>query len=205
MLGDLPTRAFASGQVSQPERRLEPQPLIRGVAVLSFRAYLQSRFGPNAFARTVSTLPAEHFREFASSLEPASWYSTAAFVASIAAARDHFRAPQLPESYGTAAAAYELTLIHRFILRFTSPLWLLQRGSQVWRSYHNTGRWTIEAWPRRIRGTLRDFGIVDGMYCRVLAGWFRRAGEMTGAGQMRVVHPQCRATGAAACVFEGEW
>ena len=153
----------------------------------------------------VATLPPEQRSEYTRWIQPMAWYPTAGFVALIGAARDHYRWPRLPEAYGEAAAMQELTLFHRFILRFTSPNWLIRRGSEVWQTYHNTGSWIIEAWPNRIRGTLRDFGIVDGMYCRVLVGWFRRAGELTGARTMKVLHPHCRATGASTCVFVGEW
>ena len=186
-------------------RRLDVVPRIRGTAVLSLRDFLENRFGFGAFAETADTAPLESHAPFAGLIQPMAWYSTADFIRIIHAARDHFLWPHLPEAYGEAAAEYELTVFHRFVLHFASPAWLLRRGAEIWRTYHNTGNWLIEASSHRLRGTLSNFGIVDGMYCRVLVGWFRRAGELTGARTMHVLHPHCRATGAPACVFTGDW
>lgn len=39
---------------------------------------------------------------------------------------------------------------------------------------------------------------------RVLVAWIHRASELTGT-RGQTVHPQCRARGDEACVFEGWW
>ena len=99
-----------------------------------------------------------------------------------------------------------MTWVHRVALRFTSPLWMLERGRDYWKRAHNTGRWEAEGRTGWIRGTLYDFGVVDAGYCASLVTWLRRSCMMTGAGKVFVAERQCRARDDAdCCVFEGTW
>ena len=105
------------------------------------------------------------------------------------------------------AAEHEVKWVHRAVLRFTSPLWLLERGADVWKKSHTTGRWHIESdRPRHLRGTLEAFGVADRAYCDSLRGWLQRACLMTGEAHVAIAETRCRdRDGAAACVFEGQW
>jgi hypothetical protein len=112
------------------------------------------------------------------------------------------------DEMGRFAAEFDLNFIHRFLLRFKNPLWLLDRGARLWSEYHNTGRWKITAGEdgKSLTGELEDFGIVRASFCRSLTSWILRAGQMTGAKDLVVEHTRCRAArNARGCVWEGHW
>ena len=171
---------------------------------LSLRRFVEERHGAGAFSRVREALAQQHQIEVPT-LAAGKWYPTRAFAMGLDVARHLFGPASFHEDFGVAAAEYEIHWSYRFVLRFASPVWMLEQGSRVWRKAHTTGKWTIEGGEGKLCGTLREFGIVHAGYCRSLTGWLGRACEMTGASRVRVWHPECRAAGAEACVFHGEW
>jgi len=138
-------------------------------------------------------------------IAPGAWYPSRAFASGMDVARHEFQAPGFHDLFGAKAAEYELHWVYRPLLRFTTPVWLIEQGANVWRKAHDTGTWTIESRAGWVRGTLKDFGLVHAGSCRSLTAWLQRACEMTAARKIRIWHPQCRVDGASGCVFEGEW
>jgi hypothetical protein len=179
-------------------------PLTSSKAFLALREYVESKYQPGAFQRVRDTL-ALRGMELDRVIKPNGWYPTQTYVTALDVARDLFGPPGFAEEYGYAAAEYEMHFFLRFLLRFTSPGWLLQKGADVWRRFHDTGTWQISGSDHKMRGVLDGFGIVHDGFCNLLTGWFRRACELTGAREVVVVHPECRARGAKSCVFEGAW
>jgi hypothetical protein len=171
---------------------------------LSLRDYVERTYGAGSFERVRARLT-ELGMPIDRVITPMGWYPTTTYAAALDAGRDLFGPENFAEQFGYAAAEYELNFFLRFLLRFTSPVWILQRGADVWRRYHDTGEWEIVGFPHRIRGALRGFGIAHDGYCRSLVGWLRRACELTGAREVTVRHLECRTRGAEACVFEGHW
>ena len=161
--------------------------------------------GAGAFERVREQLRERHGIELDRIFAPDAWYPTELFVTSLDAAHDVLGPPSFYELYGEFGAVHEVNVLFRWMLRLTSPSFFLQRGTGMWGRFHDTGTWTIESAPRQLRGTLRDFGVVHAGYCRVVTSWMKRAAQMTGARDVSVMHSQCRASGAEACVFVGEW
>jgi hypothetical protein len=174
---------------------------------LSLRQYVEQKQGAGSFKRVRAALAAEHGIELPAVITPGSWLPTLHFTTGMNVARTLFGPPNFHELFGAAAAEYELRWVHRVILRFTSPLWMLERADEVWNKAHTTGRWEIagSAAQRTMRGTLYDFGVVDKGYCDSLRGWITRACLMTGTHRIAVLETSCRARGAAGCTFEGRW
>ena len=182
-------------------------PLIRGTAMLANRAFLESQFGPQAFEQVLRGMPAEHHDALAGIPIAHEWYPLAAMMAFIDEAARVFECRDYHERIGGFQAEYDLRFVHRFLLKFTTPMWVFDRGGKLWRDYHNSGRWKIEAGsgPRTVIGTLYDFQFVWANHCRIVSGFLERIGKLTGASATRVKHSRCRAAGADACVFEGRW
>ena len=181
-------------------------PLIRGTALLATRAYLEQTHGADAFDRTLMLLRSDHQAVWSTTPLADQWYSHEAVLAMDDAAAALF-GPDIFEEIGAYVAEYDLNFVHRFILKFTSPMWIMDRGAKLWSEFFNSGRWTITPGegPKSLVGVLQDFAIVNPRQCRIIAGFVRRAGELTGARNIKVEHPECRSRGAAACVFTAEW
>jgi hypothetical protein len=179
--------------------------LVTGGSVLSLQVYLTRAYGDAVYDRVLDAMPAELAAPLRGIVMPVKWYPTEAFVAAIETAGNVLAKPDIFESYGAFAADFEIRTFQRIALRFTSPMYLMDRSGRMWRRYHDTGEWEVWGEGKRLRGTLRGFAIVNAHYCRVLAAWFKRAFEMTGVAGSTVVHPVCRAGGADGCTFEGWW
>jgi hypothetical protein len=177
---------------------------VSGASVLTLQVFLRKTYDEWLYERVLAALPESHAASLRSIVLPVNWYPSEAYVAALHTARDLSGFDQFWEQYGTFAADYQINLFARFVLHFTSPVFFLQRGARLWSRSHDTGRWDIEGGDKKMRGVLRDFAIVDACYCRILVAWIRRASRLTGA-RGGLTHPECRALGAEACVFEGWW
>jgi hypothetical protein len=175
-------------------------------SLLSLRRYVEDTYGQGSFKAIRDALHDKHAITLPPVLAPAAWYPTTWFLRGMDEARARFGSDDFYERFGAAAAEYEIHWVFRFALRFTSPLWLVERGAKEWCRAHDTGRWEVSAvGDHGLRGTLYEFGIVHEGQCRSLTSWFTRACQMTGERRARVEHPICRARGAKLCVFQGEW
>lgn len=177
---------------------------VSGSSVLTLQVFLRRTYGNNTYEHAVERIPSDKASAFEGIVLPVNWYPTEAYLAILHAAQEVTGDIDFYERFGAFAADYQINAFHKLLLRFTSPVFFLDRAGRIWSRSHDTGRWEIEGGDRRMRGTLRDFAIVDGDYCRVLVAWIHRASQLTGT-RGQTVHRACRARGAEACVFEGWW
>jgi hypothetical protein len=173
---------------------------------MSLRHFVEKKYGSGAWANIRRELADRHGLRVDLVLHPKGWYPTEAFARALDLGRELYGPEDFCERFGEAAAEYELSLFSRFILRFTSPYWLIEHGNDVWRRSHNTGYWSCDREkPLHFAGTLHDFGYPHVGHCRSLVGWFRRACAMTGARDVAIDHVFCRARSGPACIFDGRW
>ena len=177
---------------------------IAGGSVLSLRTFLEKEHGAGDFDRVLDTLAATDAEALRGIVLPVKWYPLRTFLRVIHAAEELHGESDLWERYGAFAAEFEINAFQRFVLRFTSPTFVLERAGRMWRRFHDSGEWEVEGGDKWMRGKLRGFAVVDEKYCRLVAAWIKRAGQMTGA-HGEVSHPECRAHGASVCVFAGWW
>lgn len=182
----------------------EAVPRVAGSSLLSLQLFLRKSYGEDLYARALERLAPADAEILRGIILPVNWYPTDAYMLTLRTARELSGDDAFLERYGAFAADYQINAFRRFILRFASPVFFLDRAGRMWDRSHDTGRWQIEAGDRSMRGTLRDFAIVDADYCRVLVAWIHRASQLTGT-KGQTTHPACRAKGADACVFEGSW
>jgi hypothetical protein len=172
--------------------------------VLSLQVFLQKTYGEDAYERALDRLPTEDAAPLRGIVLPVKWYPTHSYIGALHAGRDLTGDAEFFESFGAFAADFQINFFHKFLLRFASPVFFLDRAGRLWARSHDTGRWEVEGGDRRMVGKLRDFAVVDADYCRVLVAWIHRASELTGT-RGQTVHTVCRARGEYACVFEGSW
>lgn len=178
---------------------------IAGAAVLSLQRYVQAQHGDDAFARVLAKAPPEHAAEVTEFVSTLHWYPTVAVTSLIDVAREMFGPVDFAERLGEASADDQIKTLYRFVLRFTSPSWMMTRGVAMWPRFHNSGKWELVGGENTMRGTLTDFAAPSASICRLLVGWFRRSGQLTGAPNMQVWHPECRVAGKRACVWVAQW
>jgi len=191
-------------RAASPALRCGVVPKIAGGSVLALRSYVDKAHGGGTFERLLDGLAPDDAEPLRGILLPVSWYPVSAFTAALHAAARHSGDPSFYERYGGFAAEFEIAKFQRVLLRFSTPAFFMDRAGRLWSRFHDSGEWSVEGSGNRLRGTLRGFALADPRYCRVLGAWIKRAGEMTGS-HGEVAHPECRAHGGDAEVFEGWW
>ena len=173
---------------------------------MSLRNFLEHRYGSGAWANVRRELAQRHGLEVDLVLHPKGWYPTEAFVRGLELGHELYGPDDFYERFGEAAAEYEVNIFNRFVLRFTSPGWMIAHGGDVWRRSHDSGHWIVNRdKPLHFAGTLQDFAIPNAGFCRGLVGWFRRACAMTGARDVVIEHLFCRGRSGPTCIFDGRW
>jgi hypothetical protein len=176
---------------------------VAGSSLLALRGFVIERLGQDTYGQLLSELAPHLSESLGGIVLPLNWYPTDSYLAVLHAAATRI-GPGFFEEFGQFSAEFEITMFQRFMLRFTSPAAFVEHAGRLWPRFHDSGQWEVESAERRIRGTLRDFAVVDGAFCRVLTAWIRHAGRMS-ASRFELRHPECRARGAGACVFTGSW
>jgi hypothetical protein len=118
-----------------------------------------------------------------SSIVAVGWYDDTILVETLRTVEEVLRErdPKIIETLGRFAAEQDLTRIHRVFLRMASPAFVLERATNLWRRFFDSGR------------------------CRNLQGYLQRLFELVGAKDVTVGHPECRVYGGALCRFAIRW
>jgi uncharacterized protein (TIGR02265 family) len=157
--------------------------------------------------RLMAALP-EADRATLRSLLPSAWYPfelgkrlDEAIVSAIGGGRTDFF-----ERIGQASAQENLTGVHRSFLVPGDPQGFLAQTSMIYSFYYDQGRREYEkTGPREAVLTTYDAEVFSEADCATIIGWHRRALEMCGATNPRVVEEECRARGAKVCRYRVSW
>jgi uncharacterized protein (TIGR02265 family) len=142
------------------------------------------------------------------SLLPTSWYPfelgkrlDAAIVDELGGGR-----PEFFERIGAASAEQNLRGVHRHFLVEGDPQEFLSQAPMIYAFYYDQGRRDYEATgPREAVLTTHGAEVFSVPDCATVVGWHRRALEMCGARNPRVVEEECRARGGEVCRYRLSW
>ena len=107
---------------------------------------------------------------------------------------------------GEKSAIQNLTGPHKAMLSPGDPHGLLRRTPQIYQMYYDAGRRTYEPAGEK-KAILRtyDAPTFSKHDCLTIVGWHRKAIEMCGGTNVRVMETRCRAKGADHCEYLCEW
>jgi uncharacterized protein (TIGR02265 family) len=110
------------------------------------------------------------------------------------------------ELMGEKSATENLGGPHRALLSEGDPHGLLRRTPQIYQMYYDAGRRTYERLGDT-KAVLRtyDAPTYSRHDCLTIVGWHRKAIEMCGGKNPRVIETKCRASGADVCEYVCEW
>lgn len=159
--------------------------------------------------RVLARLPAAE-REVLASLLASAWYPfelgrslDEAIVAELGGGRTEFF-----EKLGEASAEKNLgpAGVHRRFLVPGDPHEFLAKAPLIYSYYYDQGRREYErTGDREAVLTTREAETFSAPDCLTVVGWYRRALEMCGAGDPRVVEEECRARGGSVCRYRLTW
>lgn len=178
----------------------------KGTAFFHDEEYVLHTYGPEGWALVMAKLPPAA-AEARSSIVAVGWYDDELLVQTLCAVEEalHERDPNIIDTLGRYAAEADLTRIHRIFLRVATPAYVLERATNLWNRFFDTGRWEVRRVPGGVDGLLIDAGIVHDVFCRNLRGYLHRLFELVGAKKVTVEHPECRVRFGACCRFEIRW
>ena len=179
---------------------------VKGGPLLSRLAFVREQRGEEGVQRVLARLP-ESDRKLCSPILTASWYPfelNERLDEAIAAEMGIGEAVFL--LIGEKSAMHNLGGAHRAMLSEGDPHGLLRRTPQIYQMYYDTGRRTYER-AGDTRAVLRtyDAPTFSRHDCLTVVGWHRKAIEMCGAKNARVIETKCRAKGAEFCEYVCEW
>ena len=180
---------------------------IKGSVVKSRLAFVEENFGKEGVNRVLATLP-EPDRKTLASILTVKWYpldlGTRLDEAIVNALADG--KPDFFERLGAASAEKNLTGVHRSFLSVGDPHAFLTRTPAIYSMYYEKGRREYKkTGDRSATLTTYDAETFSAPDCLTIVGWHRRALEMCGAKNARVVEVECRATGGSVCRYQLSW
>lgn len=114
--------------------------------------------------------------------------------------------PAFFERIGAASAEQNLRGVHKQFLVEGDPQEFLSRAPMIYAFYYDQGRRDYEATgPREAVLTTHGAEVFSVPDCATVVGWHRRALEMCGARNPRVVEEECRARGGQLCRYRLSW
>ena len=179
---------------------------VKGGAVQSRLEFVRDRGGDEAVQRVLARL-SEADRKVCSQLLTGAWYPfelNARLDEAIAAEMDI--GDRVFLLMGEKSAAHNLSASHRVFVTDRDPQGLLKRTAQIYQSYYDTGRREYERTADN-KAILRtyDSATFSKHDCLTVVGWHRKAIEMCGGKNVRVIETKCRAAGADVCEYVCSW
>lgn len=180
---------------------------VKGAVLRSRLTFVEERFGKDALARVMASLDADDQKKLRAVVS-AGWYPFAigtrlddAIVRVLGDGKGN-----VFEQLGEASAAQNLGSVHGSFLEPGQPHAFLAKANAIYRTYYDTGRREYKQ-TGATSGQLTtfdadSFSIPD---CLTIIGWHRRALEMCGARNVRIVEEECRAKGGTVCRYRIAW
>lgn len=184
-----------------------PGALTKGVSFINLRAFVEGRWGKPGWDALMERM-SPHDRQQVESSTAIGWYPLALWARLVHELDDVHGAGDnaLVVQLGRYEAERDITIIYRAMFRLLNPATIIEKTTEYWKKFHDTGRWEMKRISdKEIEGRLYEWGIVDYALCRELVGYLSRALELVGAKNVIFEHPICRAKGGDHCYFRARW
>ena len=180
---------------------------IRGIMLNAWLSFLKEKYGEDKVLAAIKALPQEDKIHLEKSVLDASWYPVEMTrvlgkVQSAVAGRDEFA-----EELGSYMAHYAFSGAYKVFLT-NDPLTQAKKIMSVSEYfYRNVHKLEIEGTsPTSCVVRYRTSqGRPSAITCRNRRGWWTRTLEMAGGKNVKVVHPECMASGKEYCEFHINW
>ncbi len=185
-----------------------PEAQLKGSAYLSTLAFIESHYGTPAKARVLARLPPDDRAMLTGMVLPIQWYPLAPFPRLLRAMESELGRGDLSivTERGTWAAVQDMRTVHKVLLKFVTPQWVIEKGQKLWPNFHTSGRWeATRLGDKGAKAVLHDLGVVDEAMCATLKGWMLGLLQLAGIKKAIIEHTECRARGAGACVYQISW
>jgi len=180
---------------------------VKGSVLRSRLAFVEQQFRSEGLKKVLETLDPED-RKALQRIAPVAWFDFEigrrlddAIVRVVGGGR-----AEVFERLGQASAETNLTTVHAAFFTPGDPHGFLAKAPQIYRMYYQTGSREYERTGER-EGVLttHDAETFSKADCLTVIGWYKRALEMCGAKNPRIVEDRCRARGDEVCRYRVSW
>lgn len=181
-------------------------PRTKGVSFANAKAWVEERFGRDAYERVLARLGPEDAAEVRGSLAMG-WYDLSLHSRVLRAIDAELGQGDLAllGELGRWEAERDFTVIHRIVLRFASPSIILQKMPDLWKRYYDHGEWEIVRDDHVVTGRLRGWGSDCPEIRAEVTAWMHRAFELVGARDVRLEQTRSRSRGDALDEWRASW
>jgi uncharacterized protein (TIGR02265 family) len=180
---------------------------VKGSVLKSRLSFVREQFGEEGLQRVLESLDPED-QTALNRLVPVAWLPFEigkrlddAIVRVLGGGR-----PEFFERLGAASADENLSTLHSAFLSPGDPQAFLAKAPQIYRMYYQTGRREYEQ-IGETEGVLTtyDAETFSKADCLTVIGWYKRALELCGAKDVRILEEECRARGGEFCQYRVTW
>lgn len=182
-------------------------PNVKGSALEARFRWVQKHHGPAGLDKVLRALPAADRALHDAVILPSSWYPFGAFVRVNEVIDRAFGTGDLtlvPQVARWAADA-NLPTLYKFFYQLGSVSFILGMGSRLWRMNYDAGALEVSAGDLVATLSIVDWPEPHRVHCLALGGWVSRCAEISGATDVVLTEPSCRAKGDATCSFRITW
>lgn len=159
----------------------------RGTNIHHMRAFIQQRFGADAWTRVLGAMTPSDAAELRS-LVPVGWYELGLQYRLLRATGAVLGEGEgsFVEAIGQFEAQQDLTVVHRLFLRMANPGFVLQQSGRYWSRFYSSGTWEITRHSStHAGGVLRELNPFDPLMAQYLHAYIREMWSLMGVEGVR--------------------
>jgi hypothetical protein len=182
---------------------------IKGNAFLTYIDYFKDKFGPDAINIIKATMSAEDSSQlFNKKILTVSWIEYSTHIRFLLAADKIFGSGdgQVILDGGRWCARKDFSGMYKIFIAVASPMFLLKKVPNMWRTFYNSGSMQAEALSdTHIQLVLTDFPNIPEKHELEQLYYFEEILLMAKAKKAKATHPKCMARGDEQCIFDIIW
>ncbi|HEX9104385.1 MAG TPA: hypothetical protein VF997_19375 [Polyangia bacterium] len=179
---------------------------VKGTAFRARLRYVEERAGIDGYRRFVDALSPETRALVDARILSSGWYPFAAFVELCEVIDRQLGAGDLAlcDALGRYACDANLPTLYKLFFRIADVRYIIRRAAAAWRVNYDAGSIRVVDEGANFVTLRMEVPRPHRAHCLSVRGWMVRAGELSGAKDVRVTEA-CRVHGDVHCQFELRW
>jgi hypothetical protein len=182
---------------------------IKGTAILAIRDYVKVNH-QEKFTEWLNSLPDESKRIFSGAIDSSKWYPllSGGLIPTKKTAEMFFNGDYINGAFeaGQFSAERALTGIYKIFVKAAAPSYIIQRASRIFATYYQPCRMeVIEKTDNHVLLEISDMTQSDVVVEYRIAGWIKKALDISGASNIRIEFPKSITSGDKVTQLNINW
>ena len=179
---------------------------VKGTALRARLRYVEERAGVDGYRRFVDALSPDTRAVVDARVLASGWYPFAAFIEICEVIDRQLGKGDLAlcHQLGRYGCDANLPTLYKIFFRMADVRYIIRRAAAAWRVNYDEGSMTVLSEGDGVVSLRMEVPRPHRAHCLSVRGWMVRAGELSGAKDVRV-EETCRLLGQPHCQFELRW